>query len=277
VNSWAPGPGQPPSRTRDGDKRTGAGDGQGLRHSDAEVGEAVAIEVANSQRHEAEAVERLGAAGDSRAVAGEQLAAGAGQPPSRPTKDVDRARILSGANVLGATDGQVHEAVAAEVASGKGQAEVVAQLGDPGHPGAVLGKELAADSVSPSRTEQHVDRPAAVGGTVVLAGSADGQVGEAVAVEVANVERVAELVVPLGDAGDPRAVLGEELAAGTRQPAAVPYSTFTAPASTTAPTSSNDTTPTARSAKRSPSKSPTASASPKPSPGSATPGTPALS
>ena len=68
----------------------------------------------------------------------------------------------------------------------------------PGHPGAVLGEQLAAAAGQPvSRPGKQVDRPAAVSGAVVLARGADGEVEEAIAIEVASAERQADLVIRL--------------------------------------------------------------------------------
>src|ERR671910_192114 len=182
--------GQPVSRPGKHVDRTGEFEGvDGLaQHPDRQVDKAVGVEGTSSERG-AEPIAELSAVGHPGAVLAEQLTAAAGQPPSRPGKHVDRARILGGAHVLGAADGQVDEAIAAEVANGNGGAEVVAELGHPGHPGAVLGQQLAARTGQPaSRPGKQGDRPAAVSGAVVLARGADGEVEEAVAIEVASAE-----------------------------------------------------------------------------------------
>jgi hypothetical protein len=59
------------------------------RHPDREVDESVAVEVAGGKRVP-EAVAGLGDAGHLGAGLGEQLAAGTGQPSSRPVQHVDR-------------------------------------------------------------------------------------------------------------------------------------------------------------------------------------------
>src|SRR6266508_5098926 len=140
-------------------------------------------------------------------------------PPADPESTLTAPpRSLAPKSSRGA-DGQVDEAVAVEVASADRDAELVVRLDDAGHPWAVLGEELTAGTGQPGGGAiQHIHGPCTGGCAHVLAADADGQVGEAIAVEVASAEHVAEVVVRLGAADHPGAVLGEQLAPGTRQP-----------------------------------------------------------
>src|SRR6266511_3683722 len=140
-------------------------------------------------------------------------------PPADPESTLTAPpRSLAPKSSRGA-DGQVDEAVAVEVASAEHVAEVVVRLGAADHPGAVLGEQLAPGTRQPaSGAVQHVHGPRVDDGAHVLQRHPDRQVGEAIAVEVANRQRITEAVAELSGPRHP-GVLREELAAGTRQPA----------------------------------------------------------
>jgi hypothetical protein len=86
----------------------------------------------------------------------------------------------AGARACGGTG----SAVVVEVPGGR-RAETIARFGAPGHPGAVLGEQLAAGAGQPrGATVEHVDRAGIVVAADVVEYDADGQVGETVVVEV---------------------------------------------------------------------------------------------
>src|SRR4029453_10967660 len=104
----------------------------------------------------------------------------------------------------------------------QGAAEAVARFGVPPPPGAFWGEQWAAGAgQSSGRAVLDVDRAGIGGGPDVFAGSADGQVGEVIAVEVVEEDPSgqgdAEQVARLGGPDYPWAVLGEGLVA-THQP-----------------------------------------------------------
>src|SRR5918993_817318 len=157
---------------------------------------------------------------------------------------------------------------------GKRPTEEVVELDAAGHPGTVLGEQLAAAAGQPvSRPGKHVDRTGEFEGVDGLAQHPDRQVDKAVGVEGTSSERGAEPIAELSAAGHPGAVLAEQLTANPGQP---PGRAWEGDDRTGARDGRRPATPAARSAAPSPSKSPTATAEPKLSPSSATPGTPGL-
>src|SRR6266540_3426864 len=101
------------------------------------------------------------------------------------------------------------------VTGGQSAAEEVARLCAEGHPGAVLGEDLAAGAgKAAGRPVQDVHGARVTDEADILAGDADRQSSEAVVVEVAARQRHTEAVAWLGAAAYARGVLGEDLAAG---------------------------------------------------------------
>src|SRR5215217_2555976 len=132
-----------------------------------------------------------------------------GQAARRAGEQVDRPGVEGGADVLArGTDHQVGDAVAAQDAAGQRRAEGVAGLGGPAG-AAALEHGLAAGGDQPGRrTEQDGHGTGVAGRADVLARGADGQVEDAVVVEVARGQRRPELVAGLGVG------LGEQRPAG---------------------------------------------------------------
>src|SRR6266508_4170216 len=185
VNSWLPIPVSPPAdpeSTLTAPPRSLAP--KSSRGADGQVDEAVAVEVASADR-DAEVVVRLGAADHPGAVLGEQLAPGTRQPASGAVQHVHGPRVDDGAHVLQRhPDRQVGEAIAVEVANRQRITEAVAELSGPRHPG-VLREELAAGTRQPAGGAiQHIHGTSVADGAQILTGDTDGQVSEAIVVEV---------------------------------------------------------------------------------------------
>src|ERR687897_788387 len=223
-----------------------------------------------------EQVVELDAAGHPGTVLGEQLAAAAGQPVSRPGKHVDRTGEFEGVDGLAQhPDRQVDKAVGVEGTSSERGAEPIAELSAVGHPGAVLAEQLTANpGQPPGRAWEGDDRT----------GAGDGRRPATPAARSAAPspsKSPAPSAKPTSSSGSttpdtPGLSWMKNWLPFPVNPPVVPYSTFTAPPLAAAPTFSRHT-PTARSAKPSPSKSPAAIVPPKASSPSALLPTPGLS
>src|SRR5215211_6682511 len=202
--------------------RAGVGDGADVLadRPDGQVGRAVVVEVPGGQG-EPEDVAVLSDPDDPTAALEPLLVAGGGQPVGGAIQDVDGPGIEGRADVLeGGPDSQVGEGVVVEVATGEGEAELVADLGHPANPAAALEPLLVPGGGEPAdRAVQDGDRTGLGGGADAFGGHPDGQVGEAVVVEVPDAKGGAEAILGLGGTEHPRGVLGEELAAGGSQSA----------------------------------------------------------
>src|SRR6266536_2028266 len=109
------------------------------------------------------------------------------------------------------------------VTGGQSTAEEVARLCAEGHPGAVLGEDLAAGAgKAAGRPVQDVHGARVTDEADILAGDADRQISEAVVVEVAARQRITEEVAGLSAAAHARGVLGEDLASSTGELAGRP-------------------------------------------------------
>jgi hypothetical protein len=181
--------------------------------------------IADGQRS-AEAVVWLGAAGNPGGVLGEGLRA---EPDDRAVEDTHRARIDRGPDVLQRRTGRkISRAVVVEVLDRHRSAEPVAAFRVAGL--TVLILKRGEQSGGP--TEEHVHRANIANGgrgrLEILKRDADGEVGEAVVVEVPRRQRGAKQVARLR-AGE--ATLGVDLRAAGGQPPAEPGISLTAPAS----------------------------------------------
>src|SRR5690606_12524962 len=177
-----------------------------------EVVVAVAVEVPGGEPA-AEFVAELGRAGGAGRVLRPQLAAVGGKAGTRAVEDDGRAGVVLPVHrLVGDADGEVVEPVAVEVPRGEGDAEVVEGLGGAG-PGRGLGPRLGAGGgEAGGRAVDHLHGPAVLDSARVLAGDADGEVVEPVAVEVPRREGVAEDVACFsGLAGE--VILSPELVA----------------------------------------------------------------
>jgi hypothetical protein len=158
-------------------------------------------------------VEVAGGHGQPEQVEGLGVALGGhgpgGKAARRAGEQVDRPGVEGGPDVLTRSpDHQVGDGVAAQDAAGQGGAEGVAGLGGPAG-AAALEQGLAAGGGQPGRrAEQDGHGPGVAGGADVLARGADGQVEDAVVVEVARRQRRPVLVARLGIG------LGEQRPAG---------------------------------------------------------------
>ena len=171
------------------------------RHSDREVVSAVAVEVGGS-----EGVSELVAGGDDvgnpRGVLVEELPEGLERVHSIrvAVADLDRAAAVETVDVLaGNADGEVVEAVAVEVPGNQRMAEVVALLGLVDGRGAALPEvfrergQLERD-VALAEEDLHLPDVGEGRERTVVAAQADGQVVDAVAIEVADRDRGSELI-----------------------------------------------------------------------------------
>jgi len=181
-----------------------------------DAGEPALVELARGKgRSEAFAGDR----GGTEVAVVEELVAGRGKPRRRAVEDVDLAGVVLDADVaVRSTDRQVVEVVPVEVAGGQRPAEAIAGRRRPEHAARAGAQRLAPFVEQPGGTAiEDVDNAHVARRAGVLEGDADGEVVEAVVVEVAHRQRVAELVVDLRHAVD-RVVLADEAAkAGGRR------------------------------------------------------------
>jgi hypothetical protein len=129
--------------------------------------------------------------------------------------------------------------------------------------GSLLREELAAGAAEPTcRAVQHVDRPGKGDVADILVADADGQVSEAVLVEVTGRQRIAEVVLRFGAISHAQGVLGEQRATGAAEAVRQAIQQDDRPGVDDA-AKALERAPTARSAKPSWLKSPAASEKPK--------------
>ena len=145
--------------------------------------------------------------------------AGRAQPAGRAVDHAGGPRACDRADALARHPGaQVVIAVAVQIARGKRCTELVAGLGGVGHAAAALAERLGPGRRQPrGGAVEDVHGPRVGSRAGVLAGRAERQVGEPVAVEVAGRERGAEPIARLG--GPAESVLVPDLVAGIGQPA----------------------------------------------------------
>src|SRR5262249_51462204 len=135
-------------------------------------------------------------------------------------EDVDGAGVEDAADVLlDDSDGEVVDRVAVEVSRHQGPAEVIVRL-EIAEQAALVPELIAVGGQAVLRPIEDQDR-AGVGPVEppievpnILVGDADGQVAVAVAVEVSRDQGATEVVILLGVAVDPRAVLMPDLSVG---------------------------------------------------------------
>jgi hypothetical protein len=194
------------------------------RHPDGEVCAAVTIEIADRQRA-AEIVVFLGILGEPRPVLLEERVPERTQSArigasGASVHHLDRARHRDCSDAVeGHTDREVVIGVAVEASGRERPSERVAFFGLVAHPGAVLMEDLialVAQLGSAAVDDLHCSR--ACHGADALAGYANCQVVEPVAVEVAGRKSSAERVVFFGGVDEPPVVLGEELRSGRGEP-----------------------------------------------------------
>ena len=154
-------------------------------HADGEIIEAVVVEVAGFEGC-AELIARLRIAGDAVLSLVPQLVVGGGDEIVGAVQHVHGAGAGEVADgFVRHADGDVVEAIAVEVACGDGAAEDIALLGALVHAEGVLVKQLGVPGLDAARCAvQQADSPDIALAKEVFARHADGDVGEAVAVEV---------------------------------------------------------------------------------------------
>ena len=187
--------------------------------ADGEVGEAVGVEIADRQLR-AELIVDLGGVQDAGHVLMPELVADVRKAGGRAQQHVDHTRPRDRADgVERGADGQVGEAVAVEVGGGERGAELVGGLGDLLDAGAVLVPQLVAEvGEAGGRARQHVDRTRTRDRADRVEIGADGQIVEAVGVEVAGGLGLAEQVAHFGGVQDAWTVLVPELVPDRGEP-----------------------------------------------------------